>query len=636
MSAIAVILNLDGAPVEHAILEDMAQQVAKLGPDGINYLYQDNIGLAYLALNSTPEALHETQPLESEEKRYLLVADARIDNRSELLAILHRHLPNKQVLTDPDIILAAYRKWGTVAPAYLIGDFAFVIWDQAEKELFAARDTMHARPLHYARVGQSLCITTDAQQMLKHPKISGKPNLNTLASWLISEPRGHLCMFEGIHSLPAGNSLHHTKHQQLHIKKYWNLNPDYRIRYRKTEDYQEHLKELLSRTVSDRMRTNGSIIASELSGGMDSTTVTALAQQQAQAQSKQLLALSHEYNKHPSCSESVYINELVQHLGLKHKYIDIENEGGLDYYANSPAARENPSGFWLPRVLPSTAHAANAGACVLLTGIGGDEACWGHPYIFPYRLMRGDLRVIPEIITISKRNGLPIRNLFYRLILYPFIPEKLKQTKRAVASLLQSNTPASDPDCWLPSELIKQLNLQLENNKEPVPGYRNRAQREWFKGLVRAYYSTLHIYRWAGATSGIDVRHPFVDRRLIEFAFAIPVELWNQQNYPKWLLRRTMSDLLPNSVAWRAQKTDFSSYYLSELKCHQGTIKKLLENNFLNSHGLINSTRFSKALDSYLLSEKEGGTLAYCYAIATIAWCAAHCSKEQINQEAIK
>ncbi|MCF6354607.1 MAG: asparagine synthase-related protein [Candidatus Polarisedimenticolaceae bacterium] len=629
MSAIAVILNLDKAPVDHAILEDMAQQVAELGPDGINYLYRNNIGLAYLALNSTPEALHETQPLESEDKRYLLVADARIDNRPELLAILRGQLPNKQILTDPDIILAAYRKWGTEAPAHLIGDFAFVIWDQVEEELFAARDTMHARPIHYAEVGQSLCITTDAQQILKHPRISGKPNLNTLACWLMSEPRDHLCMFEGINSLPAGSSLHHTG-RQLHIKKYWNLNPDYRIRYKKTEEYQEHLKGLLSRTVSDRMRTNGSIIASELSGGMDSTTVTALAQQQAQAQSKQLLALSHEYNKHPACSESVYINEIVQRLGLKHEYIDIEHEGGLDYYASSPAARENPSGFWLPRVLPSTAHAANAGARVLLTGIGGDEMCWGHPHIFPYRLMRGDLRVIPEIITLSKRNKLPIRDLFYCLILYPFIPEKLKQVKRAIASLFQSNRPSSSPD-WLSSERIKQLTLQLASNKEPIPHFRNRAQREWFKSLARAYYSTLHIYRWAGATSGIDVRHPFVDRRLMEFTFAVPVELWHQQSHPKWLLRRTMSGLLPDSVVWRAQKTDFSSYYLSELKCHKKTIKSLLENNFLNSSGLISSTGFSEALDSYLLSANKGNTLAYCYAFATISWCATHCSKEQMN-----
>ncbi len=634
MSAIAVILNLDGSPVNRTVLEDMAEQVADLGPDGIHYLYRDNIGLAYLALNSTPESLHETQPLESEEKRYLLVADARIDNRSELLAQLHGHLPNKQVLTDPDIILAAYRKWGSEAPSHLIGDFAFVIWDRVNRELFAARDTMHARPLHYAEVKQSLCIATDAQQVLKHPQISNRPNQRALASWLTGQPRDHLCMFEEINSLPAGNSLHHTG-RQLYTRKYWDFNPDYRIRYKKTEEYQEHLKELLTRTVSDRMRTNGPIIACELSGGMDSTSVTALAQKQALAHNKKVLALSHAYNKYPSCSESVYIDEVVQRLNLKHKYIDIEREGGLDYYTSSPAARENPSGFWSPRVLPSTTHAASEGARVLLTGIGGDEVCWGHPYIFPYRLIHGDFRVIPEIIALSKRNGLPIRQLFYRLILHPLIPKKIKQAKRAVISFLQPNAPSSSPD-WLSSTLMEQLGLQPTKNKESIPHFRNMAQREWLRGLVQAYYSTLHIYRWAGAVSGIDVRHPFIDRRMMEFTFAVPVELWNQQSYPKWLLRRTMSGLLPDSVVWREKKTDFSSYYLGELKCHRKTIHTLLESNFLNNSGLIDSTRFSKALDSYLLEEEPGDALAYCYAVAVISWCSTHCSKGQINQETIK
>ena len=254
MSALAIILNRDGSPV------------SGLGPDGISYLYRDHIGLAYLALNSTPESLHETQPLESEEKRYLLVADARIDNRPEMLDTLHGYLPNKETITDPDIILAAYRKWEADAPAHLIGDFAFVIWDTLDKVLFAACDALGMRGLYHAKCGNSLCLASEAVQILEHPDSS--PNLSklALAGWLISRPDPDRSPFADIHFLPGGSRLQSTP-TSIHIERYWPPTPFSSIRYKHFGEYEQHLLSILTRTVSDRMRSQHQTIASELSAG---------------------------------------------------------------------------------------------------------------------------------------------------------------------------------------------------------------------------------------------------------------------------------------------------------------------------------------------------------------------------------
>ena len=170
MSGICGVVHFDGAPVDPKVLRQMAEVVAYRGPDGIRYWIDGNVGLAHLALNATPEALRERQPLPSVDGLTCLTADARVDNRSELV----RTLTSKGCLqqkdpTDADLILAAYRCWGEACPEHIIGDFAFAIWDGHNRWMFCARDPFGVRPLHYSQVGQTLCVASEAQQVLQHP-----------------------------------------------------------------------------------------------------------------------------------------------------------------------------------------------------------------------------------------------------------------------------------------------------------------------------------------------------------------------------------------------------------------------------------------------------------------------------------
>jgi asparagine synthase (glutamine-hydrolysing) len=147
-------------------------------PDGIEYCIDGNAGLAHLAFHTTPESMLERQPSAYVNGRYILAADARIDNRDELLPQLFpKYTPRDYpTIPDTDIIFAAYMKWNAECPKALLGDFAFVIWDKKEQRFFAARDTMGMRSLFYFAVGKKLVLANSLDSVL--PALGATPDLN--------------------------------------------------------------------------------------------------------------------------------------------------------------------------------------------------------------------------------------------------------------------------------------------------------------------------------------------------------------------------------------------------------------------------------------------------------------------------
>ncbi len=160
MSAVFGVVFLDGRPVPPALLERMAETLAHRGPDGAAIWTasgasarsdgQPNAGLGFRRLITTPEAANEMSPLRDEAAALVLTADVRLDNRAELLAALQIEIPpgadGLAPVGDGTLLLEAYKKWGEACPEHLLGDFAFAIWDERRRRLFAARD-------HFGAVG---------------------------------------------------------------------------------------------------------------------------------------------------------------------------------------------------------------------------------------------------------------------------------------------------------------------------------------------------------------------------------------------------------------------------------------------------------------------------------------------------
>ncbi|RMH52632.1 MAG: asparagine synthetase B, partial [Bacteroidetes bacterium] len=145
MSGILALWYLDGRPVETATLDRMAAAMPYRGPDGITVEADGAIGLGQLRLHTTPEAIGAPLPRWSADRRCALVADARLDNRTDLIDVLA--LPSDA--PDSHLLLAAYERWGPACVDHLMGDFAFVVWDARARRLVAGRDHFGMRPLYY-------------------------------------------------------------------------------------------------------------------------------------------------------------------------------------------------------------------------------------------------------------------------------------------------------------------------------------------------------------------------------------------------------------------------------------------------------------------------------------------------------
>jgi asparagine synthase (glutamine-hydrolysing) len=553
------------------------------------------------------------QAVVSADKRCVVVSDARIDNRQELLNLLRGQIKAPNTIGDAELILAAYKQWGQNCPEQLTGDFAFVVWDAHKATLLAACDGMNMRTLSYLRTPGGLCLASQGQQLLQHPQHTPQLCELALAGWISGRPDPRVSMFDGIEVLPPGHSLQ-ADAQGVNIRKFWDIDPQRQIRYQNVHDYQDHLQELLQRAVSDRMRSPHAVVASQMSGGMDSTTVTALASRQAAKENKQLLVISHSYRSLESCDETDLIRETLAHLKLKNsRFLAAEEHTGLAYRELYPPALENPGTVLSPRYADEMALLKDAGASVLLTGSGGDEMVWGHSLTYSQRLLRGNLGVVPEVISGVREMQLPLLRTLRQLFVNPFVPAWLRQLMGRPAGTV----PLPE---WVPKAAIARLNLNERLAGNSSTRFSNPALQARYDALQ--WSSTINSVRSYGAVAaqyGIEVRHPFFDTRLAEFSFAIPDDLWLRHGYPKWLLRKTMNGVLPDSVCWNRQKVIFDSFFAGIIRDQAENVRAILADRRLEEMGLLDTDKLLQSFDR-VVAGQQGFSVDLLYALMVQVW----------------
>ena len=140
MSGLIGVFERQNTGLDPTVLSRMTAVMSHRGPDGMRHWQEGRVGLGHCMLHSTPESLHETLPLSDKHSGLAITADARIDNRQELISALRLKRRHPSTITDSELILGAYQKWAEQCVDHLIGDFAFLIWDAHKQQLFGARD----------------------------------------------------------------------------------------------------------------------------------------------------------------------------------------------------------------------------------------------------------------------------------------------------------------------------------------------------------------------------------------------------------------------------------------------------------------------------------------------------------------
>lgn len=624
MSGLTVLLDTHGKSVSESALVRMTEQVAYRGYNGIKYYVDVQIGLSSLALHTTLEAEQDQQPLVSDDGRYVVVADSRIDNRQELLSKLFNNSPHDKAIGDAALILAGWERWHTDLPCHLLGDFAFAIWDNHQKSLFAARDPLGVCPLHFSQFDGVFCLATEAQQILQHPGCSRRLNRRVLADWIIGEVDPDTSIFDGISPLPAAHYLI-VDRGNVRISRFWDVNPAKQIRYSKISDYADHFRELLGQCVSDRLRSNASVIGSEMSGGMDSTTVTSLARE-CLPPNNNLKAFSFYYPTLSGCDESDYIHAMTDHLHLDTTLINAERFGAMDYPDQFPPSLESPGTKYDPVYQALIDALIPTGARVLLTGNGGDEMTWGNGLVYGHRLWRGDPRGLSDLYKVSRYHGMSFWGLFRTLCVSPYLSPSVKRAYRRMVSGRSDTLPV-----WFSREAADKLGM-LDDDEPHSPDFNNAPHRQMYLTLTQGSMRTVVDHgTLMGMSSGISTRHPFLDRRVAEFMFAVPVSLWTRGIYAKWLMRQATAGILPDTVRWRKDKTIFSSFYTHDIARHPEKYIKRLRDLERVGQGLVDCDRLVEWFNEQHRINPERSAWNIVMPLQVRDWCITHGDSLDLN-----
>ncbi len=564
MSGFAGIYHLDGRPVDRELLQRMSGAIAHRGKDDSGMWFNGPIGMAHRMFHTTPESLFEKQPLMDEENQLCLVLDGRVDNRDELKSALASRGFRLRSDTDAEIVLRAYEAWGEDCAAGIIGDFAFVIWDERRKWIYCARDFIGYKPLFYYFNGKSFWWASEFHSLFEDDEVRQELNegmVGEYLSGLIRTPDETL--YQGILRLLPAHCLIVDSSGVRH-RRYWDLDPSKAVGHASDEEYAEHFREIFREAVRCRMRGIGPVGA-DLSGGLDSSSVVCMAQsllQDGKADCRGLETFSQVFAGE-DCDESNYIRDVVEKWGLR-SYQDYPPPAEAAAFAEIARRYKDFPGYAYSAVTDSLARAiAGRGVRICLTGEGGDEWFTGSENYCLDLLL--DLKVSQSLCAASRTGFLrgvrPLTRQLLRVCVWPRIPRCAQSAARWV--LRRPLTP-----WWIAPEFARRISLadRLDQGAYTPPDA-TLSQQDLYSPLTDAWNAhCIDLDERNEVWSGMEKRHPLNDRRIVEFGLALPDGQRSRNGVSKFVLRRAMSKLLPETVIVRQDKADFTGQSVKQFQ----------------------------------------------------------------------
>ncbi|HEX3717563.1 MAG TPA: lasso peptide isopeptide bond-forming cyclase [Verrucomicrobiae bacterium] len=566
MSAIFGIHTIDGHPSDPAELQRLLGYLARRGPDAAGVWAEPGIALGNCLLRTTPESLHEKMPATNTDRSCYITADARLDNRDELIRDLgFQEIPPNNI-PDSTLILAAYQKWGDYCPTHLLGDFAFAIWDCETRTLFCARDHFGIKPFYYVKSGPRFAFCSCIDGLLKLDWIPRRLNELRLANHLTTFFGDTAATFYAdIVRLPPAHSLRVNEHG-VRLAKYWTLNPACETRFNSDQEYVEAFRALFQEAVRTRLRTAGRA-GSMLSGGLDSSSITAMAGRlQCEQGRRPLATFSAVFDEVPRSNERRFVTAAVESGGFEASYLAADQCNPFlapPEVAETQAEVHVATNMFLNWGLYSLAR--KRGVQVVLDGFDGDTTI-SHGVTYLLELARANewLELSRLVKGAARTSGCSTPGLLWAYVwhqgLLPKIPSQSLRLGRGVARRWRSTCRGNPAcDCVLDREFVKRVGFReyRDSLRATAPPPAKTEKEAHYQTLAWGVMpATLEMLDQAAAPFGIELRFPFWDRRLIEFCLGLPPRLKIHGGYTRWILRKAMDGILPREVQWRPDKSN--------------------------------------------------------------------------------
>lgn len=374
MSVCYGIFSRNGAPVGEASLEAMHGVVTEWFNDDHGTWCEGSVGLGFTALHTTQRLVIESLPrvVGGVGSRKILTGDVRLDNREELSKRLG--ISNSlEEISDSELLLAAFEKWGEDSPRYLLGDFVYVIWDERARTLFCARDHVGIKPFYYMLTDEHFIFCNDIRPLTVLPQFSDRKSEQAVALYLrageLIDPE--LTFFECVKKLPPATTLMVTS-ERVQRECYWRLEDSPRIRLPSDEAYVEQLTELLKQAVHSRCDAIHPVGA-HLSGGLDSSGIVSVAAPYLKSKGQTL----HTFNWMPVPLDSAEASQpewkigqrIANYFGISYELTELDTEHIYGLLANHNIAFNDTVDLWYEFLVRENAR--GQGCRILLSGWGG-------------------------------------------------------------------------------------------------------------------------------------------------------------------------------------------------------------------------------------------------------------------------
>jgi asparagine synthase (glutamine-hydrolysing) len=582
-------------PIESTIIREMVERLRHRGPDDQGIHVAGCIGVGHTRLSIIDLSTQGHQPFADETGRFTVVYNGEIYNYKDLRSWLEGRGHRFRSQTDTEVVLRSYIELGPRCVERLIGMFAFAVWDAADEVLFLARDRIGEKPLVYADVDGSFTFASEIHSVMANPEVPKTPDEIALLTYLgtgrsVPFPR---TAYSRVKKLPPGHTLTMSRTGPV-LRKYWS--PD----FSRKEDLGinaavERLDEILGTTVSSMMMSDVPI-GLLLSGGVDSSTIA--------FKMRACTGNMHTFACGGSSEDEEFLRarNVAKRLGTRHAehIFSLHPEvmtRVLDHFGEPIA---EPSVIYRMQMCE---FLRRQGVTVVLTGNGADEVFGGYSSYSLLRRYPGIKRILAQTFG----GGSPLRSLpgidehvlprveCHRRPVAAAMGDALVRKMRANLARLECTHPAAEGAI---EELRATLTAWLEAARvtDEVDG-------ALFGDLmVNLHFNHVMIPDAVGMSQSLEIRSPFLDARVVEFAASLPsnYKVSRDPLKNKTILKKLLERYLPRDFVY-AQKIGYGGnirYLETHAPFWSSLLDRLLKSGVLNSTGLAGESALARLADA--------------------------------------
>lgn len=563
MCGISGVISKNGKIIEKNKIQKINDLIAHRGPDDEGFYFEKNFAFGHRRLSILDLSRDGHQPMHFLDK-YVITYNGEVYNYLEIKEELLQDGYIFKSHTDTEVILASYDKWGESCVNKFNGMWAFAIYDKDKEIIFCSRDRFGIKPFYYTEINNHFIFGSEIKQLLEFYD-ERYVNKKILMDYLVIGYEDHTneTFFQNIYKLEQSHNLiYDLKTNNFRIRQYYELKNNEKPLNENDSIEQYSIK--LKESIKLRLRSDVKL-GTCLSGGLDSSSIAAIASKQYFMQSGNKFSAIHAKSTQNDNDESIFAKEVSDYCKLDLNIVEPLSQEFVDVVDEVIYVQEEPFGG--PSIFMQyfvMKKAKELGCTVMLDGQGGDETLLGYERYFPAYLM--SLSIIDffkGFINSSKNSKLSIKHLILYFLYFTNVKIRLYTLKKK-------------------NKFLKEKYFELINKKileKNAKSYLNIFELQYMEILSTQMPHLLKYEDRNSMRNSIETRLPFIDYRVLETALSINSQFKIKDGWTKYILRKMVDSLLPKNIVWRKNKFGFEAPTKSWLDAIDTKMEKAIQDS---------------------------------------------------------